>query len=222
MSKHSINYDSPIDALASDSKSSTWCKGSVEDILKFIGLLVPINASFWHNIRALPVLILAVLALIYEAIREVLYFINNHSINLQLVDYVHVLQYTVKAFSTLLILIIFCRKSSSITRFMNKLDELQEESKIPTTDAMKEKIQSGNKVAGIFLSTFVTYMVFMIGIRVADVLSSAPLKVPWPAASPPWDVFHLTVLDETVYFTDLDLDQRSQIALFRILGCTFV
>jgi hypothetical protein len=199
MSKHSINHDSPINGLASDQKSSTWCKESLEDILKFIGLLVPINASFWHNIRALPVLILAVLALIYEVFREVLYFMNNQSANLKLVDYIQVMQYTFKAISTLLILIIFWRKSSSIIRFTNKLDELQEESEIHITEVKREKIKSENRVAGFFLLTFVIYMVSMIGIRVADVLSSAPLQGPWSAASPPWDAFHMTVLDENVF-----------------------
>jgi 7tm Odorant receptor len=199
MSSCSEDHDSPIKAAASHLKSTNWCKGSLEAILKFIGLHAPINASFWHYMRAVPVLILAVMALIYEACREVFFFMNNRSANSQLVNYIDELQYTVKAFSTLLYLIMFWRKSSSITRIVKKLDDLQEKSATLSTEMMEAKMNSEKKLSAFVLLTFVLYIVCMIGIRVARLLSSAPPKSPWPAASPPWDAFHMTVLDEQVF-----------------------
>jgi hypothetical protein len=136
MSSWRIKNGSPIEAAAPHSKSTNWYRGSLEAILKFIGLLAPINTSFWHRIRVLPLIILSVSALVYEACREVFFFINDCSANLQLVNYVDEMQYTVKTFSTLLTLIIFWHKSLSITRIMQKLDDLQEESEIYTTEMM--------------------------------------------------------------------------------------
>jgi hypothetical protein len=92
---------------------------------------------------------------------------------------------------------------------MQKLNERQEESGIHTTEIIEEKIKSENKVNYFFVLTFMLYIVFMTGIRVAAVLSLGHWKRLWSAASPPWDAFQITVSDVLVFLlhcTNLDLD----------------
>jgi hypothetical protein len=125
---------------------------SLECILKFVGLLVPVNASYRNYIRALPVIFVRIFASVYEAICNLNYFLKQPKVSFQLVTILNESHHTFKAFFKMLILILFWWKSSSILRIMRELNTLNESQLDPSTRPIRNmKSQDKNKINNIII-----------------------------------------------------------------------
>jgi hypothetical protein len=143
---------------------TNWGEKSLECALKLLGLLRPSHASWYHHFRAAVVILIGLFALVYKTTAEIDYFITHSSSSIQLVTIVDGLQYLVKALTTLIILMMFYRKSSTAARIMKELQPSTEAQTATSSDT--DKYASENIIAGTVWVTFGLYSASMVGIRI--------------------------------------------------------
>jgi hypothetical protein len=186
------------------SSSSKCGSGSMamEYILRFLGLLHPIEATFYDQIRAVPIILLSLSALVYETFTRLFCLFNNPSGNLELTGFLDSSQFVVKTSSTLLTLMMFWQKSSTIARIRRKVKDL-EESKTDLTTLTLKKRKSENKITGLVWMTCLLYLATVIGTRMKRILGSVSPNGHWNDASPPWDkVFNVMQREVLILLTE--------------------
>lgn len=136
---------------------NSWGQTSLQRCLEFLGLLRPKTTNLYHRIAAIVVLILSTVAVIYETIIHITVLSQQVRTNDQFATIIDKSQYIVEPTCTLIILLLFWRKSSAISGIMKEVSVLSY-SKSPNENTKE------NGTAGMVSVVFVLYIAATTGI----------------------------------------------------------